>query len=66
MTPSIRFYYDIVSPFSYFAYRILTQLRQRVVEWRAIDLEMIPIFLGGVMKVDIQNSSVLNVHYLCM
>lgn len=42
---SIKLYYDVVSPFSYLAFEILTRYREL---WN-MDLELCPIFLGGVM-----------------
>ena len=42
----IAIYYDIVSPYSYVAFQIL--LRYEKI-WN-IDLQVIPVFLGGIMK----------------
>ncbi|CAE6463647.1 unnamed protein product, partial [Rhizoctonia solani] len=42
---SIKFCYDIVSPYSYLAFESLTRYREL---WN-IDLELCPYFLGGVM-----------------
>jgi len=42
----IEFYYDCLSPFSYFAFRTLDRYREI---WKNVDVELKPLLLGGVM-----------------
>ena len=43
--PTLDFYYDAVSPYSYFAFEILTNSKHS----SAYKLNLKPILLGGVM-----------------
>lgn len=43
---SIRFYYDVVSPFSLLAFSVMKRYKSI---WN-VDVEYVPILLGGVMK----------------
>ncbi|KAF9363374.1 Glutathione S-transferase kappa 1 [Mortierella sp. NVP85] len=45
---SILFYYDIVSPYSYLGVKLLNRYRS---QWKDVDIEYRPFFLGGVMNV---------------
>lgn len=42
----VELYYDIVSPYSYLAFAALNRYERR---WQ-LDLELLPVFLGGLMK----------------
>jgi len=43
---AVHFFYDVVSPYSYFGFEILCRYKSR---WN-LDLKLRPFFLGGVMK----------------
>ncbi|KAF9925391.1 Glutathione S-transferase kappa 1 [Linnemannia zychae] len=44
---SILCYYDIVSPYSYLAVRLLNRYKT---QWKNVDVELRPVFLGGVIS----------------
>jgi len=43
----IHFYYDVISPYSWFAFEVLCRWRQKLPK---IDLHLRPFFLGAIMK----------------
>ncbi|KAI8819622.1 thioredoxin-like protein [Fimicolochytrium jonesii] len=45
--PKIKFYYDIVSPYSYVGWVLIRRLRQA---WGGFDLELEPVFLSFVLS----------------
>nr|KAJ3421232.1 hypothetical protein HK105_004142 [Polyrhizophydium stewartii] len=46
MSPRLTLYYDVVSPFSWFAFEILSRYRP---VW-GIEVDFVPFFLGGIMQ----------------
>jgi len=45
----VDFYYDVVSPYSYFAHEVFTRYIGSN-KWNNIDFRLKPVFLGGVMQ----------------
>ncbi|KAF9284379.1 Glutathione S-transferase kappa 1 [Mortierella alpina] len=45
---SIVCYYDVVSPYSYFAVTLLNRYRS---QWKTVDIVLRPVFLAGVLSV---------------
>eukprot|EP01112_Ceratiomyxa_fruticulosa_P011297 TRINITY_DN3055_c0_g1_i1.p1 TRINITY_DN3055_c0_g1~~TRINITY_DN3055_c0_g1_i1.p1 ORF type:complete len:224 (+),score=47.47 TRINITY_DN3055_c0_g1_i1:166-837(+) len=43
---SVQFYYDLLSPYSFFAFEVLKRYEQR---W-SLDIDMVPVLLGGIFQ----------------
>jgi glutathione S-transferase kappa 1 len=55
----LRYYYDIVSPYSYIGYIIMSRYAKNIRS--QVDVEFIPISLGGIMKLSENQSPITNV-----
>lgn len=53
----IQFYYDVTSPYSWFAFETLERLRK---PWN-LDVELMPVLLGGIFKTSGNSSPAFNV-----
>eukprot|EP01091_Cochliopodium_minus_P013018 TRINITY_DN4084_c0_g1_i1.p1 TRINITY_DN4084_c0_g1~~TRINITY_DN4084_c0_g1_i1.p1 ORF type:complete len:222 (+),score=37.09 TRINITY_DN4084_c0_g1_i1:1-666(+) len=53
----VKFFYDTVSPYSYFAFEVMTRYRSIL---KNTELELCPFFLGGIMKLSENNPPALN------